>query len=145
MTVGIPIEGWCTGQLATAPERLFVRNNGTIGVKVDAKAQPIWLYDVSAGLPVLVEQTCNALFDDDPTTTAPEPMATGTANLKVRVSILPTGDVEVTNGINGIASSQHTTWKVPTWTDFTVVDGVPQGDPAEFRGVDIQQVRRNHD
>ncbi|HSM43446.1 MAG TPA: hypothetical protein VK969_00355, partial [Acidimicrobiia bacterium] len=62
-------------------------------------------------------------------------------NLKARISVLPDGVLEVSNSVNGKATSDDATqWKVRTWADLTVIDGVPQGDPAEFQGLKIQQI-----
>lgn len=132
---GGPVESFCEGEPGTAPLRVFERNDGSVDLKVDARDQPIWVYRVDVEPPVLVEQVCSGQI------APPEAFATGTANLKARISILTNGVQEVSNGVNGKATSADgTRWKVRTWADLTVVDGVPQGDPAEFQGVKIQQI-----
>lgn len=68
------------------------------------------------------------------------------ADLKFRMSILTDRTIEMFNGVNGTAAAvDGTHWKIRTWADFTIVDGEPQGDPAEFQSVNIQQIGRRKD
>lgn len=132
---GGPVQSFCGGDPGTAPLRVYERNDGSVDLMVDARNQPIWVYQSDLEPPILVEQVCSGQIEP------PETVATGTANLKARISILPNGVQEVSNGVNGKATSDDgTRWKVRTWADFTVIDGLPQGDPAEFQGVKIQQI-----
>ena len=72
-----------------APLRVFPRNNGAIDLKVNDKDQPIYLYDQTEGDgPEWISGICADLFDGNPDTTVPEPFAEGTADLKVRISII---------------------------------------------------------
>lgn len=132
---GGPVESFCDSDPGRAPLRVFERNDGSVDLMVDASNQPIWVYQSFLEPPVLVEQVCSGQI------APPEAFATGTANLKVRISILGNGGEEVFNGVNGKATAgDGTQWKVRTWADLTVIDGIPQGDPAEFQGVKIQQI-----
>lgn len=133
--VGGPVESFCEGEPGSAPLRVFERKDGSVDLKVDAKNEPIWVYQSDIDPPVLVEQVCTGQI------APPEAFATGTANLKVRISILTDGTEEIFNSLNGKATAvDGTQWKIRTWADFSVVDGVLQGDPAEFQGVRIQQI-----
>lgn len=134
---GGPVESFCEDDPGSAPLRVFERSDGSVDLKVDAGNQPIWVYDSDVEPPVLVDHVCGGQI------APPEVFASGTANLKVRISILANGVQEVSNSVNGTATAADgTQWKVRTWADLTVVDGIPQGDPAEFQGVKIQQIRR---
>jgi hypothetical protein len=129
------VESFCDGDPGTAPLRVFERNDGSVDLMVDARNQPFWVYHSDIDPPVLVEQVCTGQI------APPEVFATGTANLKVRISILPGGVLEVRNSVNGKATADDgTQWKVRTWADLTVINGVPQGNPAEFQGVKIHQI-----
>jgi hypothetical protein len=132
---GGPVESFCDGDPGTAPLRVFERKDGSVDLMVDARNQPIWVYESFLEPPVLVEQVCSGRI------APPAAFATGTANLKVRISILTNGVQEVVNGVNGKATAgDGTQWKVRTWADLTVIDGIPQGDPAEFQGVKIHKI-----
>jgi hypothetical protein len=132
---GGPVESFCEGEPGSAPLRVFERKDGSVDLKADAKNEPIWVYQSDIDPPVLVEQVCTGQI------APPEAFATGTANLKVRISILTDGTEEIFNGVNGKATAADGTWwKIRTWADFSVVDGELQGDPAEFQGVKIHQI-----
>ena len=123
------------------PARIFERNDGSVDVNVNAEEVPFVLYSSELGAPEFIGQTCEALFDDDPSTVPPQPFASGTGKVKVRVSSSPDGVDEIVNGVNGFATgADGTTWKVRTWADFVVDNGVLIGDPAEFQGLSIQQI-----
>jgi hypothetical protein len=124
-------------------ERVFVRNDGRVDVKVNDKGQPIYLYESIGEAPDLIVETCEALFDGDPTTTAVEPFASGTAKLKVRVSVITDDLVDVFNSVNGTATgSDGTEYKVRASADLIVENGVPQGDPAEFVSFTLTEIGR---
>lgn len=132
---GGPVESFCEGEPRSAPLRVFERKDGSVDLKVDAKNEPIWVYQSEIEPPVLLEQVCTGQI------APPEAFATGTANLKVRLSILTDGTEEFFNGVNGkVTAVDGTRWKIRTWADFSVVDGELQGDPAEFQGVSIHQI-----
>lgn len=132
---GGPVESFCPGDPSTVPSRVYQRNDGSVDLMVDSRDQPFWVYHSDVEPPVLLQQVCTGQI------APPEAFATGTANLKVRISALPDGVLEVSNSVNGKATgSDGTHWKVRAWADLTVIDGVPQGDPAEFQGVEIHQI-----
>lgn len=133
---GGPVESFCSGHdKGSAPLRVFERSDGSVDLKANARNQPFWVYHVDVPAPVLEEQVCTGQI------APPDAFATGTGNLKVRISILADGIIDVFNGINGTATAADgTEWKVRTWADLTLVNGVPQGDPAEFQGLKIQQI-----
>ena len=71
------------------------------------------------------------------------PFASGVAKLKQRISSSPDGVDEIVNGVSGFATGPDgTMWKVRTWADFVVDNGVLIGDPAEFQGLSIHEIRR---
>lgn len=124
----------------SAPLRVFPNDDGSVVLKVNDTGQPIHLYhqhDVVG--PEWIAQVCADFFAGAP---APEPLASGTALLKVRLGI--DGDVvDVFNSVNGTASGPDgTVYKVRAWADLVVVDGVPQGDPTDFVGTEITEIRR---
>lgn len=134
-------EAWCMGDEPTRTARVYDRSDGSVDVKVNVRDMPFVLYRTPLDAPLFLEATCEALDDDDPTTVPVQPFASGTAGYKERVSISPDGVEGTYNGVNGIAvGTNGTRWKVRTWADLVVDDGVPLGDPAEFQGLSIQQI-----
>jgi hypothetical protein len=138
------VESICTGAPEpTVSARVFHRKDGTVQVKVNAREVQIVLYRSPLGAPEFIDETCTALFDDDPATVPVQPFATGTANFKERITIPPDGVEDHANGVNGFATgTDGTTWKVRTWADFIIDDGVLIGDPAEFQGLAIHRIGR---
>lgn len=121
--------------------RVFERNDGSVDLKVDAQEVPFVLYHTDLDAVAFIDQTCGALFDGDPLTVPVQPFASGTAKFRERISSSADGVDEIFNGVNGFANSPDgTTWKVRTWADFVVDNGVLIGDPAEFQGISIHQV-----
>jgi len=122
--------------------RLFLRRSGAVDLKMNAKDQPIYLYYQSDVVgPEWIEGVCADLFDEDPATTVPEPFASGTADLKVRISLISEDLVDVFNSVNGKASaSDGTEYKVHASADLIVKNGVPVGDPAEFVRLRVTEV-----
>ena len=128
----------------SAPLRVFLRNSGAVDLKVNAKDQPIYLYHQSGVVgPEWIEGVCADLFDDDPSTTVPEPFASGTADLKVRISVITDDLVDVFNSVNGkAAASDGTQYKVSASADLVVENGVPVGDPTEFVRLRVTEIGR---
>lgn len=127
----------------SAPLRVFLRNNGTTDLHVNDKDQPIHLYESVGEAPDFIAEACAALFDDDPATTVPAPYASGTADLKVRISLISEDLIDVYNGVNGtVASNDGTRYKVRGSADLIVEGGVPQGDPADFVKLSVTEIRR---
>lgn len=142
-SAGTP-EDICTGSPEpTVTARVFDRRDGSADLMVNTRDVPIFLYHSPLGAPEFIDQTCGAIFDGDPTTTPVQPFAVGTAQMKERITFHPDGFQEHSNGVNGMATSPDgTQWKVRTWADFAIDDGVLIGDPAEFQGLDIRRVGR---
>ena len=127
----------------SAPLRVFLRNSGTVDLHVNDKDQPIHLYESVGEAPDFISEACDALFDGDPATTVPEPYASGTADLKVRISLISEDLVDVYNGVNGtVTANDGTVYKVRGSADLVVEGGVPQGDPAEFVDLSVTEIRR---
>lgn len=129
------------GEPGTAPLRTFLRQDGSVDLKVNDKDQPIHLY--YSGLtdgPPWIEQVCEDFFNGQ---SIPEPFASGAADLKVRISIVSDDLVDVFNSVNGKAAGvDGTEYKVRASADLIVVDGVPVGDPADFVSFELTEIRR---
>lgn len=125
----------------TAPLRTFLRQDGSVDLKVNAKHQPIYLYESEVGDgPTWIAQVCKDFFAGEPT---PEPFASGTADLKVRTSVVSEDLVDVFNSVNGKATGvDGTAYKVRASADLIVKDGVPVGDPADFVDFELTEIRR---
>ena len=141
---GLEPESLCTGEPEpTVSARVFARQDGSVDLKVNVREMPIFLYHSPLGAPEFIDETCGLLFDGDPSTQPAEPFATGAANFKERIRVAPGGDEAHFNGVNGFATdADGATWKVRTWADFTIVDGMLIGDPVDFQGLSIHQVGR---
>lgn len=129
------------GEPGIAPLRVFLRPDGAVDLKVDDKDQPIHLYTIDFdGAPPWIEQVCADYFDGGP---APEPFASGTADLKVRTSVVSEDYVDVFNSVNGKATGiDGTEYKVRAWADLVVENGAPVGDPADFVGFELNEIKR---
>lgn len=144
VTVGGPATAWCTGEPSMVDGRTRTGVDGTFSGKVRSPGQSIHVYAFDGIAPQLVDETCAALFDGDPATEPIAPIATGEGRLKVTETVDPDGVVWLFNGVNGFASSPDgTQWKVRTWADFGITaDGELIGDPAEFQGAMVTEIRR---
>ena len=137
LLVGGPAEEFCEGDPGTAFNRLFFRSDGSLDIKVNDKDQPIYLYEIDFDdIPPWLDHVC-----EDGLT--PEPFATGTADLKVRVSVLSPNLVDVFNSVNGKATGiDGTEYKVRGWADLIVENGIPVGNPADFVGFKLTEIGR---
>jgi hypothetical protein len=139
LLVGGPAEEFCEGDPGTAFHRLFFRSDGSLDIKVNDKDQPIYLYNISSdfdGIPPWLDQVCQDGL-------TPEPFASGTADLKIRVSVLSPTLVDVSNSVNGKATgTDGTEYKVRGWADLIVENGIPVGDPADFVGFKLTEIGR---
>ena len=152
LLVGGTVEEFCednpddpfNAEPGLAPLRVFLRRSGDVDLKVNDKDQPIHLYEqFDAVGPEWLAGVCADHFDEDPATTVPPPIASGTADLKVRISILSDDLAEVFNSVNGTAAATDgAEFKVRGWADLVVQDGVPVGDPSEFVGLEVTEIRR---
>lgn len=135
-------EAICNGEPEpVVSARVFDRKDGSVDLKVSGQNVPFVLYYSDLDAVAFIDQTCQALFDGNPETTPVQPFAAGTAKFKERIGASPDGVEEIFNGVNGLATSADgARWKVRSWADFTVDNGVLIGDPAEFQGLSIRQV-----
>ncbi len=136
------IEEFCFGEdPGTAPLRMFLRNDGTVDLKVNDKDQPIYLYHTEFNdIPTWLGAICPGIAGGD---APPEPFAEGEADLKVRTTVVSEDLVEVSNSVNGKATgTDGTEYKVRGTADLTVENGVPLGDPREFVGFKLTEIRR---
>lgn len=150
MTVGGTAEEFCldnpddpfNAEPGSAPLRMFSRTSGATDWKVNDKDQPIHLYEADGEAPDFIIEACVALFDDDPATTVPTAFASGTADLKVRISYISDELIDVFNSVNGTAvSPDGTNYKVRASADLVIEDGIPLGDPSEFLSFTLSEIR----
>lgn len=143
LLAGGTVEEFCDANPdpGTAPARIFPRSDGSVDLKVNDKDQPIYLYTIDFdGVPPWIDSVCEAYFDGEPT---PSPFASGTANLKVRVSIVSESYVEVFNSVNGRATgTDGTEYRVRAWADLVVENGAPVGNPEDFVGFVLKEIGR---
>lgn len=124
-----------------APLRIFLRNDGTVDLKVNDKDQPIYLYDQTQGDgPDWISGLCADYFAGNP---VPEPFASGTADLKVRISVITDDLVDVFNSVNGeLVATDGSEYRVRASADLVVENGVPVGDPSNFVSFELTEIRR---
>lgn len=128
------------GTPGIAASRVFVREDGSVDVKVNDKSQPIHLYEVTADAMAWIGQVCSdiALGGE-----APAPMASGFAKLKVRDSYLFDGGppVHLFNSVNGKATGPDgTRFKVKASADIPFENGVPVGTPPDWVSFSLKQI-----
>lgn len=139
---GGPLEEFCgMNDPGTAPLRVFLRSDGTVDLKVNAKGQPIYLYETDFNdIPEWLGAICPTIAAGDP---PPAPFATGEGDLKVRISVVSDSVQEIFNSVNGTATgTDGTEYKVRGTADLVVQDGVPVGDPRDFVGFKLTEIRR---
>jgi hypothetical protein len=123
----------------TVAGRLYPRGDGSLDIRATSPSEPFHLYEQTVGeAPEWIEAVCATYVADG---TIPEPFASGTGHLKIRVTV-DGNVVDVFNSITGIATSPESAYHVRAWADVIVVDGVPQGNPADFVGTEIVEIRR---
>lgn len=137
--VGETPVGICSGaDEPTHDARVFRRNDGRVSIKVDGSKQSIHLYESELGAPEFIDATCAALSDDDDSTQPVEPFAEGEGTVRMRNEERPDGTVHVVNSTVGSATdADGVTYRVRAWADLMIVEGVPQGDPADFQGLRV--------
>jgi hypothetical protein len=141
LLAGGTVEEFCPDDPGTAPMRVFLRNNGTVDLKVNDKDQPIYLYEQTVGDSFdWIDAVCGEL-EGNPDTV--EPYAIGTADLKVRTSVISDELVDVFNSVNGeLIASDDTEYRVRASADLIVENGVPVGNPADFVSFELTEIRR---
>lgn len=128
------------GEPGMAPLRTFLKHDGSVDLKVNDKNQPIHLYHTELNVAAWIVEACDAYFSGGG---APAAFASGTADLKVRISVLSENLVDVFNSVNGTATGvDGTEYKVRAWADLIVENGMPVGDPRDFVGFQMHQIRR---
>lgn len=143
LLVGGTVEEFCPDDPGTAPMRVFTRNSGTVDRKVNDKDQPIYLYEQTVGDAFdWIDSVCEQ-FDGSPDTVVVEPYAIGTADLKVRESIISDDLVDVFNSVNGkLVASDGVEYRVRASADFSVGPFGPEGDPADFVSFELKKIGR---
>lgn len=138
---GGPIEEFCSDDPGTAPLRVFPRNDGTVDLKVNDKNQPIYLYNTDFNdIPTWLGAICPGIVGG---AAPPVPFATGNADLKVRLTVLSVDLLEIFNSVNGKAvGTNGMEYKVRGSADLVVEAGVPVGDPRDFVGFKLTEIRR---
>ena len=133
------IEEFCFGDPGTAPVRVFLRNDGTVDLKVNDKDHPIYLYQTEANdIPTWLGDICPGIAIGD---APPEPFAEGDADIKVRITVVSDDLLEIFNSVNGKATgTDGTEYKVRGTADLIVENGVPLGDPREFVGFKLTEI-----
>lgn len=166
LLVGGDLQGFCeAGPVGPgpgeAPARFFTRNDGTLDVNVNDKDQPIYLYEQAVGDAISdwFPEVCDAFAGG---VALPPAVAQGTADLKVRDSVISDESIEVFNSVNGrltATDGSGTRYRVRGSADFALAplldpDGdpildpngdsilVPDGDPADFVSFDLKELRR---
>lgn len=121
--------------------RTFVRQDGSVDVKVNDTGQPIHLYEIShPDGPSWITQVCDDIADGDD---GPEPFASGTADLKVRDSYLFEGGPpgHIFNSVNGRATgTDGTEYKVRAAADIPFEDGAPVGTPPDWISFELREI-----
>jgi len=166
LLVGGDLEGFCEAGPAgpgpgEAPARFYTRNDGILDVKINDKDQPVYLYEQTVGDAITewLPAVCGAYFGG---VALPPAVAEGTADLKVRDSVISDELIEVFNSVNGHLTATDDSgaeYRVRASADLTLVplrdangdpvldpNGdlilVPAGDPAEFVSFDLTEIRR---
>lgn len=140
LLAGGPASGFCDGEPSVAPARVFDRADGTVDFKVNDKDQPIYLYYTDADAPVWLGQVCADIAVGG---AEPEPFAVGTADLKVRWTVVDESTLDVFNSVNGTAiDTDGTIYRVQASADLIAIDGVPQGNPEDFVEFSVTEVAK---
>jgi hypothetical protein len=138
---GGPIEEFCDGDPGVVPQRVFPRQDGTVDIKVNAKGEPIYLYYTEFNdVPTWLEEICPAILEG---AAPPDPFATGEADVKVRITVISEDVLEIFNSTSGKAvGTDGTEYKVRGTADLVIEGGVPVGDPRDFVGFTLTEIRR---
>lgn len=145
LLAGGSVEEFCfagpDGDPGSAPSRVFLRNDDSVDIKSNETAIPIYLYSTDvADIPTWLDSVCPDIINGG---LAPGAFAVGTADLKVRLTVVSPDEVHVFNGVNGKAVAvDGTQYKVKGSADFSLVNGMLTGSPEEFVDFSLQKIRR---
>lgn len=122
--------------------RVKERHDGTIVIRGKGHGVPIHLYEQDGfPTPDWIVGLCADLFDDDPTTVVPEPLASGYGTVRIR-DVIDGNRVDVYNSVRGTAyGADGTRYRIRASADFEVVDGELIGNPPDFVELDVRQRR----
>lgn len=117
----------------SAPARVFFRDDGSVDVKVNDTGQPIYLYEQSVGDSFdWIVSVCGETVT---------PFASGTADLKVRISDFGEGNLDIFNSVNGtLTASDESQYQVRASADFMLENGALVDDPADFVSFDLKKI-----
>lgn len=119
------------------------RSDGTRVLRSESHDVPFVLYYTDLPPIEFIGQTCQAMFDGDPATVPVQPFASGTGFVRLRYVAHTDGVVDITNSIVGQATGPDgRSWLARGWADFAEDNGVLIGDPAEFQGLSIEEIKR---
>lgn len=142
---GGSVEEFCVagpnGNPGSAASRVFLRSDGSVDIKTNEKGVPIYLYSTNtADIPSWLDSVCPGILAGD---SAPDAFAVGTADLKIRLSVISPTEIQIFNGVNGKAiAGDGTEYSVKGSADFTLIDGAPSESPPDFVDFSLQEIRR---
>jgi len=119
------------GEPGSAVSRTRFGSDGSVTITVHDWAQPVHLYRTPIeGAPVWIEQVCAAYFSGGQ---VQQPLASGLALVRARTTVVSENQIEIFNSARGWARGvDGTHYRVVGSAEFTVVNGAPDGDPADF-------------
>ncbi len=150
--VGFTLEDACNDvPPLMAPAKVLERGDGTITLKARRiRNIDMFLYEWGGDAFDLIDTTCAAMFDDDPTTQPLQPIATGKGRVQITLagldSLDDTGGFHIRNSAWGrLRGEDGSRWRVHGRANFDLhEEGYPIGDPAEFQGLRVKQTRVGH-
>ncbi|MEE9417725.1 MAG: hypothetical protein V3V01_20775 [Acidimicrobiales bacterium] len=147
--VGFTAEDACNEvEESMARARVRERSDGTLTVKTRRiRGIDLFMYEFDGDAFDFIDQTCEAMFDDDPTTQPLQPVAVGKGWVKVKLSGLDSlddiGGFRVRNTAKGkVTAEDGRSWKVRGHASFQLhEEGFPDGDPADFQSLRVKEIR----
>jgi len=138
-----PDDPFGTAEPGEATARVFERKNGVVDIKVNSTDQPLYLYESPLEGPGFITEFCDIYFDDDPATTVPDPVASGSGNLKVRNTEFSESTEDIFNSVNGtLEADDGTEYKVRASVDVLIQDGELTAAPSDFVSFSLTEIRR---